>query len=185
MLKQTILIFALLLSFQSQISRANEATPPGFNWDNWADAVNTNPCRWFSQMQLAELLGEGVQSKANEAATSSSCQFTAADGGLLLTASVRSLSSSSDVQHELSAQKTQIEQYGTQRFAYVTTANHAVTAIIRNDKLWLNVFANSDNESVMIHLNGHPVLRQSPEQKAERKARLLKFADAVFTRFSF
>ena len=96
MLKQTILIFALLLSFQSQISRANEATPPGFNWDNWADAVNTNPCHWFSQMQLAELLGEGVQSKANEAATSSSCQFTAADGGLLLTASVRSLPSSSD-----------------------------------------------------------------------------------------
>ncbi|MBU1311632.1 MAG: hypothetical protein KKE30_19085 [Gammaproteobacteria bacterium] len=185
MLKLTFSICVLLLSLYSYQVQAEEPVPSGFNWDNWAKAVNTNPCRWFVDSELAELLGSGVQSKATESASSSSCQFTAADGTLLLTAAVRSMPSSNELQHEFTAQKNQIEQYGAKRFEYVTTANNAVTAIMRNDKLWLSIFANSSSETVMLHFNGHPVMRQSPEQKTERKTRLLKFADAVFAKFSF
>ena len=185
MLKQYLPIIALWLSLHSPNGQTEEAVSSGFNWNNWANAVNTNPCRWFTETELVELLGSGVQSKATESASSSSCQFTAADGTLLLTAAVRSMPSSSDVQHEFTAQKTQIEQYGAKRFAYVATANNAVTAIMRNDRLWLSIFANSADETVMLHFSGHPVMRQSPEQKAERKARLLKFTEAVFAKFSF
>lgn len=185
MFKQSLAVLAVLLSLTCPNSQAEEAISSGFNWDNWAKAVNTNPCQWFTQAELVELLGAGTQSKATESASSSSCLFTAADGTLLLTAAVRSMPSSSDVQHEFTAQKTQIEQYGAKRFEYVTTPNNAVTAIMRNDKLWLSIFANISDETAMLHLSGHPVMRQGPEQKAERKKRLLNFADAVFTKFSF
>jgi len=185
MFKKSLPIIALWLSLHSPFGQTEEAVSSGFNWDNWAKAVNTNPCRWFTETELVELLGSGVQSKATESASSSSCQFTAADGTLLLTAAVRSMPSANGVQHEFTAQKTQIEQYGAKRFEYLATANNAVTAIMRNDRLWLSIFANSAGETVMLHFSGHPVMRQSPEQKAERKARLLKFTEAVFAKFSF
>lgn len=184
MFKPFITLATVLFTLHSPLTQAESANT-SFNWDNWANAVNSNPCRWFNEAQLTSMLGEGVTSSAKESANSSSCKFTSADGNLLLTASVRSYPSSSDLLHEIRAQKNQIEQYDSQRFSYVPTTNQAVTAILREDRLWLSMYANSKKESAFIHLSGHASIHQSAKEKTERKTRVLEFADAVFAKFSF
>ena len=184
MFKLLFPLSALLVTLHSPLTLAESASA-SFNWDNWANAVNSNPCRWFNEAQLTSMLGDGVQSTAKESANSSSCKFTSADGHLLLTASVRSYPSSNDLQHETLAQKNQIEQYGNPQFSYIPTTNQAVTAILRHDRLWISMYANSKKESAFIHLSGHASIHQSAEEKAERKTRVLEFADAIFAKFSF
>lgn len=186
-----MLLRAILIS--TAISTALLCTVPlqaeepvsGFNWDNWAQALNESPCNWFNDQQWQQLIGADHHAKASTSAAATSCKFSNSAQTPLLTISIRSLPNAAAVNAERDAMLQQINQYGSGRFEQLPTNQQAVTAVLRKDKQQLFIFANNNNESAFILLNGHPVRTDSPEQKAQRKARLLQLAEAIFNRFSF
>ncbi len=157
----------------------------GFNWDNWAQALNESPCNWFSTDQWQPLLSQPHQMTSSTSRDVTSCKFTDSSQSPLLTISIRSLPSAGAVNAERDGMLAQIRQYGSGRFEQIATPEQAVSAILRKDKLQLFVFANNDNETAFILLSGHPVRGDSEEQKALRKARLISVAEAVFNQFQF
>jgi hypothetical protein len=157
----------------------------GFNWDNWAQALNESPCNWFSAEQWQPLLSQQYQMSSSNSRDATSCKFTDSSQKPLLTISIRSLPSASAVNAERDGMLAQIRQYGSGRFEQITTPEQAVSVILRKDKLQLFVFANNNNETAFILLSGHPVRGDSDEQKALRKARLLQVAEAVVSKFQF
>ncbi len=157
----------------------------GFNWDNWAQALNASPCNWFDDAKWRQLLASEFQASKSNSREATSCKLVTHDQALLLTASIRSLPNASAVNAERDGMLAQIRQYGSGRFEQIATPAQAVSAILRKDKLQLFIFANNDNETAFILLHGYPVRGDSNEQKAQRKARLLQVADAVVSKFQF
>lgn len=157
----------------------------GFNWDKWAQALNEPPCNWFNEEQWQQLLGTDRHAEASTSITATSCKFKNSAQTPVVTISIRSLQNAAAVIAERDGMLQQISQYGSGRFEQLQTTQQAVTAILRKDKQQLFIFANNDNETAFILLSGHPVRTENPEQKAQRKTRLLQLAEAIFNRFNF
>lgn len=180
-----MLLRALLILLSVALPLKAEQPVSGFNWHNWAQALNESPCNWFNAEQWQQLLGSDYQTQAHTSNSATSCKFNNSAQTPLLTISIRSLTNPTAVNAERDAMLQQISQYGSGRFEQLPTTQQAVRAILRKDKLQLFIFANNDNETAYILLSGHPVRTENAELKAQRKTRLLQLADAVFNRFSF
>ncbi|MEO3878088.1 hypothetical protein [Rheinheimera fenheensis] len=185
MLKLTLPLFALCLGLHTTLAQAEEPVSSGFIWDKWAQALNDSPCDWFDKPTWQQLLTTEYNASKTTSREATSCKFVSSDQTLLMTASIRSLADATAVNAERDGMLSQISQYGSGRFEQIPSGNNAVTAILRKDKLQLFVFANDNNEAAFILLSGHPVRNETPEQKALRKARLIKVAQAVFAQFQF
>lgn len=157
----------------------------GFNWDKWANALNEDPCQWLPAEQLTELLGGQTSKQSANTAAESRCQWTSADNKPLLSIAIKSLKSAAEVNHEKQSQLQQIKDYGAGRFSIIGDMTGVTTAVLRKDRLWLSIFANSEKESAYIVLSGHPVMGETPEQKKVRRERLIAVANAIATRFGF
>ena len=179
-----ILMISFALLGVSTYTTAKEPVS-GFNWDNWAQALNDSPCNWFSAEQWQQLLETDYQAQASNSKDATRCKFTNSAQAPLLTISIRSMANAAAVNAERDGMLAQINQYGSGRFEQLATTQQAVTAILRKDKLQLFIFANNDNETAFILLSGHPVRTEDSGQKTQRKARLLKVAEAVFNQFQF
>lgn len=167
------------------VSVKAEEPVAGFNWDNWAKALNDSPCNWFSAEQWQQLLGTDYQMQASTSKDATRCQFSNSAQTPLLSISIRSLQSNTAVNAERDGMLQQINQYGSGRFEQLPTTRQAVTAILRKDKQQLFIFANNNNETAFILLSGHPIRTDSAEQKTLRKARLRQTAEQIFSQFSF
>ena len=178
---------AILISTALLCTAPLQAEEPvsGFNWDNWAQALNDSPCNWFNTDQWQQLLLSEFQANKSTSREATSCKLVASDQTLLLTASIRSLPDAAAVNAERDGMLSQIRQYGSGRFEQIPTANQAVTAILRKDRLQLFVFANDNTEAAFILLSGHPIRNETTEQKAQRKRRLINVAEAIFSQFQF
>ena len=157
----------------------------GFNWDNWAKALNESPCNWFNTEQWQQLLQTDYQAQASTSRDATSCKFSDSAQTPLLTISIRTMANATAVNAERDGMLQQISQYGSGRFEQLATTQQAVTAIVRKDRQQLFIFANSNNETAFILLSGHPVRTDTAEQKAVRKARLRQAAEDIFARFDF
>lgn len=182
MLLRALIISTALLCMSLPILAAQ---PAGFNWDNWARALNESPCNWFSDGQWQQMLGTDRHATASTSNSTTSCKFSNSAKTPLLTISIRSQANATAVNAERDAMLQQISQYGSARFEQLPTSQQAVSAILRKDKLQLFIFANNNNETAFILLSGHPVRTESPQQKAQRKTRLLHVAEAIFSQFQF
>ncbi|MBU2115661.1 MAG: hypothetical protein KKE94_18015 [Gammaproteobacteria bacterium] len=185
MLKLALSLFALLLSLESFQVKAEEPVSSGFNWEKWAQALNDSPCNWFDNAKWQQLLASEFQASKSNSRDATSCKLVTREQTLLLTASIRSLPDATAVNAERDGMLSQIRQYGNVHFEQIPTANQAVTAILRKDRLQLFVFANDNNETAFILLSGHPIRNESTEQKAQRKSRLINVAEAIFSQFKF
>lgn len=162
-----------------------QAAEPGFDWNKWAAAVNENPCHWLPAEQMATLLGGTYATKNTNSRTSTACQWQTAEGTPLLSLSVNSYENAELLKGEREAQLAQIRDYGTGRFESIEAPHGVTTVILRKDRLITSVFPNSDAESASMVLQGHPILRESPEQKKVRKERLRAVTQALISRFQF
>lgn len=157
----------------------------GFDWNKWAEAANESPCKWLPADQMANLLGGTYPTTETNGRTGSSCQWKTPEGIPVLSLSINSAENAGLVKGEREAQLTQMRDYGTGRFEAIEAPAGVVTAIIRKDRLIVNLFPNSDAETATLVLQGHPILREGPDLKKVRKERLLKVTEAVIERFKF
>ena len=179
-----ILMISFALLAVSTYTTAEEPVS-GFNWDNWAQALNDSPCNWFSAEQWQQLLETDYQAQASNSKDATRCKFTNSAQAPLLTISIRSMANAAAVNAERDGMLAQINQYGSDHFEQLPTTQQAVTAILRKDKLQLFIFANSDNETAFILLSGHPIRTDSAGQKTLRKTRLTNTAEQIFSHFGF
>lgn len=183
-LPSTVWVTLLSICF-AWVSLPHAYANSGFSWDKWANALNEDPCKWLPAEQIAELLEGQHSMHATNTASESRCQWTSADGKPLLSIAIKSLKSAADVNNEKNSQLQQIKDYGTSRFDMVGKTTGVTTAVLRKDRLWLSIFANSEKESAYIVLSGHPIMGETPEQKKLRRERLVKVAKAIDSRFDF
>lgn len=156
-----------------------------FDWDKWANALNENPCHWFSVQEQAKLIAQGAVAEAKNSRDATICTWRTAGSVLLLTISVVSMESAEAVNHGRNEQLNQIKNYGTKRFEEIPSPGGITTAIIRKDRQIVSIFANSAKEAAFIRISGHPVLNESPDKKTERKQRLRLVATEVINKFGF
>lgn len=170
-------LFALTLALA-----AFPAAAAGFDWDTWSKVVNENPCTWLDAATLAGVLGPTKPGVAKTTKTETSCEWRDEAGALLFTASVHTWDSAVNLAGERAGQVKEASS-GGKRFRFVGGRDGVVTAVLRTDRVKLMLFPNSDKETAVIVLSGHPVLRESRDVLKARNQRAEKFAAALSAKF--
>lgn len=158
------------------------AAAAGFDWDTWAKVVNENPCQWLDAATVTELLGTSSPGKATTQRNETRCQWTDAAGRPVFTAAVLTWDSAANLTGERKAQVKEAES-GGKRFRFVGGKDGVVTAVLRTDKVKLMLFPNSDQETAVIVLSGHPVLREGLDVLKQKNQRAERFAQALSAKF--
>lgn len=179
-IRRWLVVLALFLPFGPL-----HAGESGFDWNTWANAVNESPCQWLPKDKMTTLLGGDYATKADNSRSSTSCQWKTADGVPVITLSIHSLDNAKQVNDEREAQLAQIRDHANGRFQPIESPRGVTTAILRKDRLIVSLFANSDKEAAMIRLQGHPILKETPEQKKARRERLVNVTRALIEHFKF
>lgn len=172
--------YALLAVTLSLI--AGPAAAAGFDWDAWSKVVNEDPCTWLDEAALKDILGPTQPGTRKTSKTETSCQWVDASGGLVFTASVMTWDKAVNLTGERASQVKEASS-GGKRFRFVGGRDGVVTAVLRTDRVKLMMFPNSDAETAVIVLSGHPVLRESRDVLKARNARAEKFAAALAAKF--
>ena len=73
-----ILMISFALLAVSTYTTAEEPVS-GFNWDNWAQALNDSPCNWFNTEQWQQLLLSEFQANKSTSREATSCKLVASD----------------------------------------------------------------------------------------------------------
>lgn len=157
----------------------------GFDWNKWANAANESPCNWLPKDKMSTLLGGEYAAKADNSRTSTSCQWRTAEGVPVITMSINNLDNAKQVNDERESQLAQIRDHANGRFESIASPRGVTTAILRKDRLIVSLFANSDKEAAMIRLQGHPILKETPDQKKARRERLVNVTRALIEHFKF
>lgn len=161
---------------------ASPAAAAGFNWDAWAKAVNEDPCAWLDEATLKDVLGPTKPGTPKVTKTQTTCTWVNEQGGLVFSASVHTWDSAVNLVGE---RKNQVKEAssGGKRFRFVGGHDGVVTAVLRTDRVTLMLFPNSDTESAVIVLSGHPVRGESLDVLKARNVRAEKFAAALSAKF--
>ena len=155
------------------------AVAAGFDWDKWAAVANEAPCSWLDEAAAEKILGTAAVATPNVSRAASTCTWKAADGTLLLSASVSNFDKAANMVAE---REEQLRNIGSGRFERIRTSG-LTTAVLRKDRLYVTMFPNSDSEAAVLRLQGHPVLRETKEVRGQRERRLRAFAAAVIEKY--
>lgn len=158
------------------------AAAAGFDWDTWSKVVNEDPCTWLDAATLAEVLGPTKPGTPRTTKTETSCEWRDESGALVFTAAVLTWDKAVNLAGEREAQVKEASS-GGKRFRFVGGRDGVVTAVLRTDRVKLMLFPNSDQETAVIVLSGHPVLRESRDVLKARNQRAEKFAGALSAKF--
>ena len=162
-------------------SKTAAAPSKNFDWDKWAALANEDPCKWLDPETLDRIIGAEAVSTYTFSKTAISCAWRSADGEkLLFTASIYIWDSARNVAHE---REGQLKDISTGFFEQLPTPGGVVTAVMRKDRLGVSIFANSDSETVMLFLNGHPMLREDAAEREQRNTRLRAFSSALIEQY--
>jgi hypothetical protein len=145
-----------------------------FNAAAWSEVVNASPCDWLSGDTVSALVGPGAVGSPEVSRSETACVWRDAEGALVFTAAVVSFDSAANLSAERQAQLD--EAQGGQRFRRLDPAGGVVTPILRTDRIKLMMFPNSEDESAVIVLSGHPVLGDPETVRAEKMRRAEAFA---------
>jgi len=145
-----------------------------FDWEAWSRVVNASPCDWLPEAFVSELIGAATPGVLETSRTETACAWKNADGTALFTAAIVSFDSAANLSSEREAQVQ--ETRNGQRFRQLNEAAGTVTAILRTDRIKLMMFPNSDAETAVIVLSGHPVLNEPDEVRGIKVRRAETFA---------
>lgn len=155
-----------------------------FDWDKWAAVVNENPCDWFTADELAAL---GLPAEGEYMLTSKSkesiCSWKAPDGSALLSASIYPVPGGpvNLIGQRQEAVRDIRENSGF--FEQVGSGDGTVLAILRKDRPMVGILPYSDDESVTIQINGMWFVTDTTELKAEKRARVKTFTEALLKKY--
>ena len=152
-----------------------------FDWDAWAALVNESPCNWLPQEAIDTLLGPGLTATPSLTATETGCIWTAADGTRVFSASVQTFDSAANTVNEREGQVRDAGSGGP--FKLVGKPGGTVTSIHRTDRIYGYMFANSDEETAVVFLNGARVMNDPPEVRTAKRERLVAFIEALEARY--
>jgi hypothetical protein len=151
------------------------ALADGFDWNKWSAIANEHPCTWLDAAAIEKIVGQGAVASRSDSASASRCTWKAPDGALLLSASVSTVDSAANMVGE---REGQLRDIATGRFERLATSG-VTTAVLRKDRLYVTVFPNSDAETAVLRIQGHPVLREDQQEREKRNQRLRAFTAAV------
>ena len=163
-------------------SKKAEKTAKGeFDWDQWARVVNGQPCSWLKSDELAAIGITGTP-EPYHTAKETGCKWNDASGAPIFSAAVMIWEGGAvNLNGEREGQIREIRN-GT-LFEEIGDSQGSVTASLRKDRVTAMIFANSDEESALIYVNGRPTRLDTPEITAEKLDRVRGFADALITKY--
>lgn len=153
-------------------SAADAAAPsaaPGFDWDKWAEVVNSDACAWLPADFMASIGVDGP-GETERSSTGTRCLWKSADGTAFFSAGIQAFDSAANLAGD---RREAIRLAGEMpAFTFVGNLSGTVTSIHRSDRGRLSMYPNSDDESVLIVINGHTRTQDTAEEQQAKNDRV-------------
>ncbi|MFN4024001.1 MAG: hypothetical protein ACK4MQ_04160 [Hyphomonas sp.] len=145
------------------------AAAAGFDWDKWAEVVNSDACGWLPADFMASIGVEG-SSETERSSSGSRCLWKSADGSILFSAGIQAFDSAVNLAGD---RREAIRLAGEMpAFSFIGNLGGTVTAIYRSDRGRLSMYPNSDDESILIVINAHHTMQDTAEEKQAKNDRV-------------
>lgn len=157
----------------SSADTATEAPAPAasasFDWDKWAEVVNTDACGWLPDDFMASIGVDGP-GETERSSSGSRCLWKSPDGAPLFSAGVHAFDSAVNLAGD---RREAIRLAGEMpAFTFIGNLGGTVTSIYRSDRGQLSMYPNSDDESVLIVISAHHTMQDTPEEKQVKNDRV-------------
>lgn len=156
-------------SADSAAGAAAPAAASGFDWDKWAEVVNSDACGWLPADFMATIGVDGP-GEIERSSSGTRCLWKAADGSAFFSAGVQAFDSAANLAGD---RREAVRLAGEMpAFSFIGNLGGTVTSIYRSDRGRLSMYPNSDDESILIVINGHHRTADTAEEKQAKDERV-------------
>ncbi|MFN3313102.1 MAG: DUF3558 family protein [Hyphomonas sp.] len=153
----------------------------GFDWNIWAALVNSEPCDWLPDDFLVSI-GIAGSGEGERSSTGLRCIWRNDDGTPAFSAGIQFFDSAVNLAGDRREAVRLVDEMPA--FSLIGDASGSVTSIYRSDRGQLSMYPNSDDENVLIVINAHHTMQDTPEQKQEKSGRARAYVLELIAAYS-